>query len=91
MDKQNCVYILECSDGTLYTGWTNDIDKRFASHQSGQGAKYTKIRRPVKLVYMEQCEDKSSGLKREYEIKKMKRDTKFELIESELNKLKERN
>lgn len=80
MEKQDCVYILECSDGTLYTGWTNNIDKRFAAHQSGQGAKYTKVRLPVKLVYIEKCEDKSTGMKREYEIKQLKKSEKLELI-----------
>lgn len=81
VEKQDCVYMLKCSDGTLYTGWTNDIEKRFNAHQSGQGAKYTKVRRPVTLVYMEVCESKSSGMKREYEIKKMKREEKLKLIE----------
>lgn len=89
MEKQDCVYILECSDGTLYTGWTNNIDKRFAAHQSGQGAKYTKVRLPVKLVYVENCEDKSSGMKREYEIKKMRREEKMHLVEKfKINKFK---
>lgn len=82
MTKQDCVYILECCDGTLYTGWTNDITKRFEAHQNGKGAKYTKVRRPVKLVYVEQCEDKSSGMKREYEIKKMRRSEKMKLVKS---------
>lgn len=81
MEKQDCVYILECADGTLYTGWTNDIEKRVQAHQSGKGAKYTKVRLPVKLVYVEVCEDKSSGMKREYEIKKMKREAKLRLVE----------
>lgn len=82
MSKQDYVYILECSDGTLYTGWTNDIVKRFEAHQSGKGAKYTKVRLPVKLVYIESCIDKSSGMKREYEIKKMQRSEKVKLVES---------
>lgn len=80
MEKQDCVYILECADGTLYTGWTNDIEKRVQAHQAGKGAKYTKVRLPVKLVYVEVCEDKSSGMKREYEIKKMKREAKLRLV-----------
>ena len=50
MEKKDCVYILECNDGTLYTGWTNDIDKRFKAHNYGKGAKYTKGRRPLKIV-----------------------------------------
>lgn len=80
MEKQDCVYMLECNDGTLYTGWTNDVEKRFAAHQSGKGAKYTKVRRPVKLVYVELCEDKSTAMKREYEIKCLKREEKLELV-----------
>ena len=56
MEKKDCVYILECNDGTLYTGWTNDIDKRFKAHNDGKGAKYTKGRRPLKLVYLEELE-----------------------------------
>ena len=61
MVKKDCVYILECNDGTLYTGWTNDIDKRFKAHNDGKGAKYTKGRRPLKLVYLEELETKSEA------------------------------
>ena len=68
MKKKDCVYILECNDGTLYTGWTNDIDKRFKAHNDGKGAKYTKGRRPLKLVYLEELETKSEALKRENKI-----------------------
>ena len=80
MEKKDCVYILECNDGTLYTGWTNDIDKRFKAHKDGKGAKYTKGRRPLKLVYLEELETKSEALKRENEIKKMTKDKKRQLI-----------
>jgi putative endonuclease len=80
MEKKDCVYILECNDGTLYTGWTNDIDKRFKAHNDGKGAKYTKGRRPLKLVYLEELETKSDALKRENEIKKMTKDKKRQLI-----------
>ena len=80
MKKKDCVYILECNDGTLYTGWTNDIDKRFKAHNDGKGAKYTKGRRPLKLVYLEELETKSEALKRENEIKKMTKDKKRQLI-----------
>ena len=80
MEKKDCVYILECNDGTLYTGWTNDIDKRFKAHNDGEGAKYTKGRRPLKLVYLEELETKSEALKRENEIKKMTKDKKRQLI-----------
>ena len=80
MEKKDCVYILECNDGTLYTGWTNDIDKRIKAHKDGKGAKYTKGRRPLKLVYLEELETKSEALKRENEIKKMTKDKKRQLI-----------
>ena len=80
MKKKDCVYILECNDGTLYTGWTNDIDKRFKAHNDGKGAKYTKGRRPLKLVYLEELETKSEALKRENKIKKMTKDKKRQLI-----------
>ncbi len=75
------VYILECSDDTLYTGITKDITKRLEEHNSSKkGAKYTKVRRPVKLVYQEEVDDRSSACKREYAIKKLRRDEKLDLI-----------
>ncbi len=75
------VYILKCSDGTLYTGITNDIDKRLYEHNnSDKGAKYTKVRRPVELVYKEDSDDRSSASKREYIIKKLSREEKLSLI-----------
>ncbi|HLR35606.1 MAG TPA: GIY-YIG nuclease family protein [Tissierellales bacterium] len=74
------VYILKCSDDTLYTGWTNDLEKRIETHSKGKGAKYTRGRLPVKLVYYEKYEDKISAQKREYEIKKFTRKEKLELI-----------
>lgn len=75
------VYILECSDSTLYTGITTDVQKRLHEHNSTQkGAKYTKIRRPVKLLHVEELEDRSSASKREYAIKKLKREEKLALI-----------
>ncbi len=80
MSKQNCVYIVECNDGTLYTGWTNDIDKRIKAHNEGKGAKYTRFRNPVKLVYIENLENKSEALIRENKIKKMTRNEKKQLI-----------
>lgn len=74
------IYILECSDGTLYTGSTNDLAKRVEAHNtSKQGAKYTRARRPVKMVYSESFKTKSKALKREWEIKKMKREEKLAL------------
>lgn len=76
----NYVYIVECSDGTFYTGWTNNLEKRIEMHSNGTGAKYTRGRGPVKLVYNEQFEDKRDAMKREYEIKQMTRQEKILLI-----------
>lgn len=76
----NYTYILECADGTLYTGWTNDIEKRLASHNSGTGAKYTRTRTPVTLVYLEQSETKQEAMSREFHIKKLTRPQKEKLI-----------
>lgn len=79
------VYILECNDGSLYTGITTDITKRLEEHNSSdKGAKYTKARRPVKLLYDETSSDRSSASKREYEIKKLTRLKKLQLIEKSL-------
>jgi putative endonuclease len=75
------IYILECSDGTLYTGIATDVERRLDEHNnSDKGAKYTKIRRPLKLLYTEESENRSSASKREYEIKKLTREKKLELI-----------
>lgn len=76
----NYTYILECSDGSYYTGWTNDLNKRIEKHNGGTGAKYTKGRRPVKLKYYEEFESKQEAMKREYEIKKLLRKDKDKLI-----------
>lgn len=75
----NCTYIVRCSDGTLYTGWTNDIERRIREHNAGRGAKYTKPRRPVTLAYLEVFETKEEAMKREYAIKRLPRDKKIEL------------
>ena len=74
------LYILRCRDGTLYTGITTDVDKRFEAHAAGKGAKYTRGRGPLTLVYRETCGDHSAALKREMEIKKMTRQEKETLI-----------
>jgi len=77
------VYIVKCSDDTLYTGITTDIKRRVEEHNgSDKGAKYTKLRRPVTLVYSEDSEDRSSASKREYLIKKLSRVKKMELIDA---------
>jgi len=82
------VYILECSDNTLYTGITTDLQRRLNEHNfSDKGAKYTKIRRPVTLVYNEECQGRSSASKREYEIKHLSRKQKLELFMSKNFKL----
>ncbi|HNK63831.1 MAG TPA: GIY-YIG nuclease family protein [Anaerolineales bacterium] len=73
-------YILECSDGTYYTGWTNNPERRVAQHNKGVGARYTKTRRPVKLVYLEEQPDKIAALKRERAIKALPRKKKMELF-----------
>lgn len=75
------VYILTCSDGTLYTGWTTDLAERLAAHQAGRGARYTRTRLPVKLVYQETCPDRSSAMKRERAIKELTRAQKLALLE----------
>ncbi len=75
------IYILRCSDGTLYTGWTSDLEARVEAHSQGTGAKYTRGRRPVTLVYYEEHTDRTSARKREAEIKKMARAEKVALIE----------
>ena len=75
------VYILECADGTLYTGWTNDLEKRVAAHNAGQGAKYTRSRRPVRLRYYEAFEDKNEALRRECAIKRLSHEKKRRLVE----------
>lgn len=75
--KQWCVYILRCKDGTLYTGMTDDIEKRLAAHEAGRGAKYTRGRAPLTLVYREDCADRSSALRREHAIKQLPRAKKL--------------
>ena len=76
----NYTYIVECSDGTLYTGWTNNIEKRIEAHNEGKGAKYTKTRLPVKLRYYETFQTKQEAMQREYQIKRLSRGEKLELI-----------
>jgi putative endonuclease len=73
-------YILECADGTYYTGWTVNPEKRLAVHNKGRGARYTRTRCPVKLVYVEELPDRKAAMKREIAIKKMTRERKKKLI-----------
>jgi putative endonuclease len=74
------VYILTCGDGSLYTGTTNDVEKRVKTHNSGKGAKYTRSHLPVTLSYVEELPDKSAALRREAEIKRMSRGEKMRLV-----------
>jgi len=78
----NFTYILRCADDTLYTGWTNDIEKRLAAHQSGKGSKYTRVRLPVELVYLESLDTKEEAMSREWHIKQLSRQAKLQLIAS---------
>ena len=73
-------YIVECADGTYYTGWTVDLERRVALHNKGRGARYTRMRLPVKLVYVEEQPDRTTAMKRERAIKKMTRERKKKLI-----------
>ena len=82
MEDKWYVYILRCGDGTLYTGITTDVLRRLQMHRSGRGAKYTRGRGPLKLVYTETCANHSDALKRELEIKAMTREQKEALIET---------
>ncbi len=75
-------YMVECADGTYYTGWTTDPARREKQHNAGQGARYTRIKRPVRLVYVEEQPDKIAALKRERAIKAMTRGQKQKLVES---------
>lgn len=76
----NYAYILRCGDGSLYTGWTNDLEKRLAAHSSGKGGRYTRSRLPVELVYHEVFETKEEAMSREWHIKKLSREEKLRLI-----------
>ena len=77
------LYMIRCGDGTLYTGITTDVEKRFEAHASGKGAKYTRGRGPLALVYREECGDHSSALKRELEIKALSRQQKESFLQSQ--------
>lgn len=81
-------YMVECSDGTLYTGWTNDLEKRMKSHNLGTGAKYTRSRLPVRLVYYEAFISKKEAMKREYAIKQLSKKDKLSLIQKSEDEVK---
>ena len=76
------VYVLECADGTYYTGYTTDIERRVSEHDDGDGAKYTRGRTPVELIYSERHESQSKAMAREYEIKQLRRVEKERLVKN---------
>ena len=76
----NYTYILRCADGSLYTGWTNDLDKRIQEHKAGRGGKYTRAHAPVELVYCETFDTKNEAMSREWHIKQLTREQKLALI-----------
>jgi len=82
----NYTYIVRCKDDSLYCGWTNNLEKRMESHNAGTGAKYTKSRRPVELVYYETYDTKEEAMRREYAIKQLSRGEKMKLIENAKNR-----
>jgi len=86
VENKAFTYLLRCNDGSLYCGWTNDIEKRLRNHKLGKAAKYTKARLPVELVYFEEYETKAEAMKRECAIKKLSRSKKLELIEGKNKK-----
>lgn len=77
--------MLKCADGSLYTGWTNDIEKRINGHNAGKGSKYTRSRLPVSLAYLEEYSSKPEAMRRECDIKKLSRNDKLILIEARPN------
>lgn len=79
-DAKNYTYILECADGSLYCGWTNNLDRRLSAHNAGTASKYTRTRRPVRLVYREEFDTKQEAMSREYHIKRLTRSEKLALI-----------
>ncbi len=91
MEKKNYTYLLRCADGSLYCGWTNDLERRFASHNAGTASKYTRSRLPVTPVYAELNETKQAAMRREYRIKRMSKNEKEALITSKANILGNEN
>ena len=81
MESQWYLYVLRCGDGTLYTGITTDVEKRFAAHQEGKGAKYTRGRGPLEILYREACASHSEALKREYAFKQLPREQKLSFLQ----------
>lgn len=79
-ERTHHVYVVECADGTYYTGYTTDVERRVAEHNAGKGAKYTRGRTPVELVYAEAHDSKSAAMSREYELKQLSRAEKERLV-----------
>jgi len=84
VSEVNYTYILECKDNTYYTGWTNNLEKRLKDHNEGRGAKYTKARLPVSLIYYEEFQTKEEAMRREYAIKHMTRKDKEKIMKMQL-------
>jgi len=82
-EEEHYVYVVECSDGTYYTGYTTDVERRVAEHNDGTGAKYTRGRRPVELVHMESFGSRSEAQQREYAIKQLRRAAKERLVRAD--------
>ena len=87
----NYVYMLRCGDGSLYTGWTNDLEHRVKAHQAGLGGKYTRSHLPVTLVYFETFDTREAAMSREIKLKRLSRDEKLKLIKREDNSQHEEN
>lgn len=86
MEKTWYLYILECRDGSLYTGITDDVQRRLEQHNAGKGAKYTRGRGPLRLCYQEECGSHSEALRREFQVKRLSRMEKIDLISGNLTK-----
>ena len=82
-DSNHHVYVVECDDGTYYTGYTTDVERRVAEHNDGTGAKYTRGRRPVELVHAESFDTQSAAMQREYAIKQLRRPAKERLVQTD--------
>ncbi|UPW01553.1 GIY-YIG nuclease family protein [Halorussus gelatinilyticus] len=83
MTVHHWVYVVECADGSFYTGYTTDVERRVREHDRGEGAKYTRGRTPVELVHTERFDSKSAAMSREYEVKQLSRRQKEELVEED--------
>ncbi|WP_431028570.1 GIY-YIG nuclease family protein [Lysinibacillus sp. LZ02] len=87
MENKHYFYVLECNDHTLYAGYTNHLERRIATHNAGKGAKYTKVRIPVKCIYYETFESKQEAMRKEYAFKQLKRSEKLNYIRSKAHEI----